>query len=195
MPSAIRAQIFFISRALTLRRNKPKQRHHWHGAEKIPLREKNELDAPELEDIIRSDSIVRILYSHLHVDDVSNISQTSKAMRVAVLTNTSEGGAERREMICENACENKKKGECWGCQKVICRVSLLQTLHYLQTRCLIWSENRAAGLCEPKSPPLVQWITYKAASHSVQDVTSRNQKLYRLLCWQLGTPIICQGNT
>lgn len=129
MPSAIRAQIFFISRAITLRRNKHKQRDYWHDLEKMPLREKDELDASGLQDIIRSDSIVRVLYSHLHVDDVSNISQTSKAMRVAVLTNTREGGAERREMICENACESGKKAECWGCQKVICNVSY-HSIHY-----------------------------------------------------------------
>lgn len=57
------------------------------------------------------------------------------------------------------------------------------------------NENRAVKPRKPKSQSLVQGTTYKAALHSVQDVTSRNQKLYRLLSQQPGTLLISQHNT
>jgi hypothetical protein len=128
MPSVIRTQIFFVSRAITLR-PRSKERNYWRDLEESPLWEKEEHPATGLIHMLQSDGVSRALYSHLHVDDVANISRMSRAMRFAVFSHTGQGRAQRRELICEMACTNGEKTECWGCMKVICDVSSVPYPH------------------------------------------------------------------
>ncbi|KAK2612775.1 hypothetical protein QQS21_001227 [Conoideocrella luteorostrata] len=185
MPSPIRAQIFFISRAITSRRHKTKsQRQFWSDMEKTPLRgEKDEDDAAGLHVIFHQDRIARILSSHLHVDDVVNVAKTSKAMHLAVFMNTPQGRAERIDLISENACTPGKKTECWACSKVICDASISSPLITLR---MIAS---SLGLTLPHRG---QMIICTVASPFAQNATSDDLLLSRPHSRRRGTLAICR---
>ncbi|KAI9158136.1 hypothetical protein HJFPF1_06126 [Paramyrothecium foliicola] len=77
--------------------------------------------------LFHHDAIAATIARHLHVDDVSNVSMTSKHLRRSILCPSPADRAQRKELLCENACINGTKDECWACTKVICEVANIPT--------------------------------------------------------------------
>ncbi|UNI16983.1 hypothetical protein JDV02_003365 [Purpureocillium takamizusanense] len=152
LPSAFRAPIFYLCRALRFRRTKYHQQQPpgWHASEKTPLALS---EKPSLETVFRDDAIATSLARYLHFDDVTSVSRTSRAMRRAVFTPMPDARTIRLDMLCEATCSDTgtPKGECWACAKIICEgchsprsrlpeprtVSHLTKCHALCTRCYI----------------------------------------------------------
>jgi hypothetical protein len=72
--------------------------------------------------MVRHDNIVGLLASHLHYDDIINLSLTSKLMRTSMFYPTLEDSHRRNraELLCVSSCIDGLKNECWGCDRVIC---------------------------------------------------------------------------
>ncbi|POR36278.1 Uncharacterized protein TPAR_03513 [Tolypocladium paradoxum] len=120
-PAPIRAQLFFIARALRFRRRTHKRDAAWRDLEKAALHDALRDDKASLVAMFREDAIATSLANHLHFDDIANVSRTSRTMRGAVFR-PSPGHAEQRfDMICESACmDGAEKSECWACARVVC---------------------------------------------------------------------------
>jgi hypothetical protein len=74
--------------------------------------------------LFRHDAVAASLAKNLHLDDVVNVSMTSKAIRRSVFLPKNDNRIDRRELFCESACESDTKSECWACAKVTCEVSI-----------------------------------------------------------------------
>lgn len=75
--------------------------------------------------MLQSDNIVERLASHLHYDDLVNLSFTSKLMRTGIFYPSMDPTSrhDRIESLCIASCLRGKKSECWSCERVICDVS------------------------------------------------------------------------
>jgi hypothetical protein len=80
--------------------------------------------------MVRHDNIVGLLASHLHYDDIINLSLTSKLMRTSMFYPTLEDSHRRNraELLCVSSCIDGLKNECWGCDRVICDVSKMRVI-------------------------------------------------------------------
>ncbi|EXK27827.1 hypothetical protein FOMG_15675 [Fusarium oxysporum f. sp. melonis 26406] len=72
--------------------------------------------------MLQSDNIVERLASHLHYDDLVNLSFTSKLMRTGIFYPSMDPTSrhDRIESLCIASCLRGKKSECWSCERVIC---------------------------------------------------------------------------
>ncbi|KND89962.1 hypothetical protein TOPH_05341 [Tolypocladium ophioglossoides CBS 100239] len=121
-PSAVRAQLFFVARALRLRRRSARRdAAAWHDLEKAALHDAGRDEKASLVAVFREDAIAASLANHLHFDDVANVSRTSRTMRRAVLHPAPGRGEQRFDMLCESACmAGAEKSECWACARLLC---------------------------------------------------------------------------
>ncbi|PNY25849.1 Uncharacterized protein TCAP_04220, partial [Tolypocladium capitatum] len=83
LPAPIRAQLFLVARALRFRRRPDGRDAGWHDLERAALHDAIRDEKATLAAMFREDAIATSLASHLHFDDVANVSRTSRTMRGA----------------------------------------------------------------------------------------------------------------
>ncbi|KAK5988535.1 hypothetical protein PT974_10018 [Cladobotryum mycophilum] len=93
----------------------------WKDVEKAMDMQSEKRQAPTLGTVFRNDRIAARIASHLHFDDLTNVSMASKLMRVSVFKPETGDRSDRYELLCETACTKGTKAECWVCTKVICK--------------------------------------------------------------------------
>ncbi|EWG44896.1 hypothetical protein FVEG_05862 [Fusarium verticillioides 7600] len=72
--------------------------------------------------MLQNDDIAERVASHLHYDDMVNLSLTSKLMRTTIFYPSMDPDSrrDRIESLCVASCIKGKKSECWSCERVIC---------------------------------------------------------------------------
>ncbi|KAH7168096.1 hypothetical protein DER46DRAFT_307865 [Fusarium sp. MPI-SDFR-AT-0072] len=72
--------------------------------------------------MLQNEDIAERVASHLHYDDMVNLSLTSKLMRTTIFYPSMDPNSrrDRIESLCVASCLKGKKSECWSCERVIC---------------------------------------------------------------------------
>jgi hypothetical protein len=120
-PRYVSAPAIIICRFFQPAKNKPRVAKWAFHFEELLLQARND-KVKALATMVRHDNIVGLLASHLHYDDIINLSLTSKLMRTSMFYPTLEDSHRRNraELLCVSSCIDGLKNECWGCDRVIC---------------------------------------------------------------------------